>query len=96
MVEGHHEYLITGKGYLGSYEVLKRFREFHAFRAFLEQAWPGVYIPPVPRKKLFVIPRCSPVLRDTRRLPSSPSGLPSSTPSASLFSSIRSFLSRRR
>jgi sorting nexin-1/2 len=54
LTEGHHEYLIQGSDYKGPYDVYVRFREFHAFHKYIALNWPGIFIPPVPRKKLFV------------------------------------------
>ena len=46
----HHSYPVTGRDSLGEIEVNRRFNNFFDFRAMLIQRFPGLYIPPVPKK----------------------------------------------
>ena len=55
LIGGHHDYLVTGKTFNRKFECMKRFREFHALHQHLKHIWPGIYIPPVPKKVFFVI-----------------------------------------
>ena len=49
-VTEHHEYPVLGRDSLGDIECNRRFSHFHDFRSMLVNRFPGLYIPPVPRK----------------------------------------------
>ena len=46
----HHEYPVMGRDSLGEIECQRRFQNFYDFRSMLCNRFPGLYIPPVPRK----------------------------------------------
>lgn len=48
----HHEYPIRGKDSIGEVEIQRRFSTFCDFRACLVLRYPGLYIPPIPPKKI--------------------------------------------
>lgn len=51
-VSGHIKYNVTGVDSDGPFEDQRRYKEFNALRIVLAQRWPGIYIPPIPEKKL--------------------------------------------
>jgi hypothetical protein len=51
---GHIVYTIKGVDRDGPFEECRRFKEFFALREVLITRWPGVYIPPIPEKKVVV------------------------------------------
>eukprot|EP00824_Muranothrix_gubernata_P000723 TRINITY_DN1083_c0_g1_i1.p1 TRINITY_DN1083_c0_g1~~TRINITY_DN1083_c0_g1_i1.p1 ORF type:complete len:438 (-),score=49.59 TRINITY_DN1083_c0_g1_i1:25-1338(-) len=51
--KSHHEYLVKGRDDEGEFEVYRRYKEFISLRNALGGRWPGIYIPPVPPKKVF-------------------------------------------
>ena len=51
-VSGHIKYSVTGVDSEGPFEDQRRYKEFFALRNTLAQRWPGIYIPPIPEKKL--------------------------------------------
>jgi hypothetical protein len=53
-INGHIKYTITGEDVEGTFEEVRRFREFYALRSVLSQRWPGIYIPSLPEKKMVV------------------------------------------
>jgi hypothetical protein len=46
--------LISGSDDLGTFEIRRRYNDFFYFRESLAKKWPGVYIPPIPEKKIAV------------------------------------------
>ena len=46
----HHEYPIFGRDSQGDIEINRRFQNFFDFRVMLINRFPGLYIPPVPKK----------------------------------------------
>lgn len=46
----HHTYPIMGRDSIGEIEVSRRFQNFYDFRTMLLNRFPGLYIPPVPKK----------------------------------------------
>ncbi len=54
-ISGHIKYTITGEDAEGTFEEVRRFREFFALRSVLVARWPGVYIPSIPEKSIVVI-----------------------------------------
>jgi hypothetical protein len=52
--KGFYTYLITGSDDKGSFEMRRRYNDFFYFREALTKQWPGVYIPPIPEKKIAV------------------------------------------
>ena len=46
----YHSYPIVGRDSLGDIECQRRFQNFYDFRQMLRNRFPGLYIPPVPRK----------------------------------------------
>ena len=46
----HHSYPVMGRDSLGEIECNRRFQNFFDFRVMLITRFPGLYIPPVPRK----------------------------------------------
>jgi hypothetical protein len=48
----HHTYTVRGKDRYGEFEVQRRYKEFYLFREILLQRFYGLYIPPVPKKKI--------------------------------------------
>jgi len=46
----HHTYPVLGRDSLGDIECSRRFQSFYDFRVMLITRFPGLYIPPVPRK----------------------------------------------
>mmetsp|Transcript_21373 Transcript_21373/g.28646 ORF Transcript_21373/g.28646 Transcript_21373/m.28646 type:complete len:105 (-) Transcript_21373:1226-1540(-) len=46
----HHEYPLAGRDSIGDIECQRRFQNFYDFRSMLVNRFPGLYIPPVPRK----------------------------------------------
>jgi hypothetical protein len=53
-MSGHIVYTIKGVDRDGPFEECRRFKEFFALRECLITRWPGVYIPPIPEKKMVV------------------------------------------
>lgn len=49
-VGGHTVYSMKGKDKTGEFEVVRRYKEFLAFREMLTKSYPGFYVPPVPEK----------------------------------------------
>ena len=47
-----HAYPIVGRDSLGDFECQRRFNHFYEFRLALVLRYPGLYIPPLPPKKL--------------------------------------------
>ncbi len=47
----HHEYRLLGADFMGEIDVMRRYSEFLFFRQFLQDRWPGLYIPPMPQKQ---------------------------------------------
>lgn len=45
-------YLIIGNDELGTFEIRRRFNDFFYLRECLRKRWPGLYIPPIPEKKI--------------------------------------------
>lgn len=45
-------YLIKGEDEKGAFEVARRYSEFDTLRDVIIERWPGVYVPPIPAKKL--------------------------------------------
>lgn len=48
-------YLISGQDSLGTFEIRRRFNDFFYFRESLKKRWPGLYIPPIPEKKINIV-----------------------------------------
>ena len=48
----HHSYPVIGRDSLGNIEINRRFREFFTFREMLRVRFPGLYVPPVPKKSI--------------------------------------------
>lgn len=48
----HTTYTIAGIDDEGPFEGARRYNDFHALRDHLARNWPGVYIPPIPPKKM--------------------------------------------
>lgn len=48
-------YLVTGSDNLGSFEIRRRYNDFFYFRESLKKRWPGLYIPPIPEKKVNIV-----------------------------------------
>ena len=46
----HHVYPVVGRDSLGEIECNRRFQHFHDFRVMLINHFPGLYVPPVPKK----------------------------------------------
>ena len=53
--KGFYTYLIMGNDELGTFEIRRRYNDFFHLREILKKKWPGLYIPPIPEKKLIVI-----------------------------------------
>ena len=51
IVSSHVSYLIKGKN-LKENSLERRYREFDALHNVLIQKWPGIYIPPIPKKQI--------------------------------------------
>lgn len=51
-VSGHIKYTVTGVDAEGPFEEQRRYKEFFALRNTLSTRWPGIYIPPIPEKKI--------------------------------------------
>lgn len=51
-VSGHIKYTVTGVDSEGPFEDQRRYKEFFALRNTLALRWPGIYIPPIPEKKM--------------------------------------------
>ena len=49
---GHVIYTVTGVDDVGEFEIVRRFRDFHALYECFKMRWPGIYIPAIPDKKL--------------------------------------------
>ena len=47
--------MISGMDRSGSFEIRRRFNDFYLLREGLLKKFPGIYIPPVPEKKVIVI-----------------------------------------
>lgn len=54
-VSKHHVYTMRGRDRLGDFEVARRYKEFHLFRDVLVARFPGLYIPPIPKKKIVIL-----------------------------------------
>jgi hypothetical protein len=54
-IQGHIKYTVCGEDGDGSFEEVRRFKEFFALRKAMLDRWPGIYIPAIPEKKLIVI-----------------------------------------
>jgi hypothetical protein len=46
--------LIIGEDRLGTFEIRRRFNDFHLLRDGLKKRFPGCFIPAVPEKKVLV------------------------------------------
>ena len=46
----HHEYQIIGRDSHGDIDCLRRYSHFFEFREMLQRKFPGLYIPPIPKK----------------------------------------------
>jgi len=44
-------YNIKGSDSEGSYDVVRRYNDFHHCRQIMISRWPGCYIPPIPSKQ---------------------------------------------
>lgn len=51
-ISKHHVYTLRGVDRFGEFEVLRRYKEFDLFREILCNRFPGIYIPPLPKKKI--------------------------------------------
>ena len=51
---GYTTYMISGHDKLGTFEIRRRYNDFFYFREALKKKWPGLYIPPIPEKKIIV------------------------------------------
>jgi hypothetical protein len=51
IISSHVSYLIKGKN-LKENSLERRYREFDALHNVLIQKWPGIYIPPIPKKQI--------------------------------------------
>ena len=49
-IGGHTAYNVKGKDGNGEFEVVRRYKEFLAFRDTLIKRFPGFYVPPIPGK----------------------------------------------
>lgn len=49
---GWVQYQVKGKDSLGEWEGMRRFNHFYLLHEVLQQRWPGIYLPKLPRKKL--------------------------------------------
>jgi len=47
---GHMTYKVCGEDKKGTFEVVRRYKEFLVFRALLCKRYPGFFIPPIPEK----------------------------------------------
>lgn len=52
---GFTSYMISGMDRSGAFEIRRRFNDFYILREGLLKKFPGIYIPPVPEKKVIVI-----------------------------------------
>lgn len=52
--KGFYTYLVSGSDPLGTFEIRRRYNDFYYLREALVKKWPGIYIPPVPEKKITV------------------------------------------
>ena len=52
IVTSHVSYLIKGKNISKEDSLERRYREFDALHNVLTQKWPGIYIPPIPKKQI--------------------------------------------
>ena len=52
----YHTYPILGRDSVGDIECSRRFQNFYDFRIMLMNRFPGLYIPPVPKKTTLVTP----------------------------------------
>lgn len=50
----HVIYRISGQDRSGVFEIERRYSDFFALRGYFVHRWPGVFIPPVPPKKIIV------------------------------------------
>lgn len=50
----HVLYKVKGEDINGSFEVMRRYKDFAAVRKVLAQRWPGCIIPSIPPKQLLV------------------------------------------
>lgn len=46
----HMTYKVCGEDKKGTFEVVRRYKEFLVFRALLSKRYPGFFIPPIPEK----------------------------------------------
>lgn len=51
----HVTYSIKGEDRSGVFEIERRYSDFFALREYFVHRWPGVFIPPVPPKKIIVL-----------------------------------------
>lgn len=49
-ISEHHVYPVIGRDSHGEIECNRRFQHFYDFRTMLINRFPGLYIPPVPKK----------------------------------------------
>jgi sorting nexin-1/2 len=47
-------YAIRGTDNDGSFEIYRRYSDFHNLRKTMVKRWPGCYVPPIPEKKAVV------------------------------------------
>jgi len=50
----HVVYKVTGRDYLGEFEIMRRYSHFLLFREVLFNRFIGLFIPPIPPKKKIV------------------------------------------
>lgn len=50
--QDHVVYTVFGWDRQGRFEIFRRFSEFYQLRELFTDRWPGLYIPPIPSKKL--------------------------------------------
>jgi hypothetical protein len=48
----HTTYTVRGQDNDGPFEGSRRYNDFHALRNALVASWPGLYVPPIPPKKM--------------------------------------------
>lgn len=51
-VNSHYVYQVVGSDKDGRFDVRRRYSDFYELRAKLVENWPGIFIPPLPEKKL--------------------------------------------
>jgi hypothetical protein len=52
--KGFYTYLISGSDDVGNFEIRRRYNDFFYYREALVKKWPGIYVPPIPEKKISV------------------------------------------